>query len=48
VSEFFVLTNRSKAMKTFLTSLALLGSLACGWAATTINVSNEYAYSATL
>lgn len=35
-------------MKTFLTSLLLLGSLACGWAATTINSVNKYAYGANI
>jgi hypothetical protein len=35
-------------VKTFLTSLLLLGSLACGWAATTINLANKYAYGANI
>ena len=35
-------------MKTFLTSLLLLGSLASSWAATTIDPVNKYAYGANL
>ena len=35
-------------MKTFLTSLLLLGSLASSWAATTIDLVNKYAYGANL
>ena len=35
-------------MKTFLTTLALLGSLGSGWTATTINAANHYAYGANL
>jgi hypothetical protein len=35
-------------VKRFLTSLLILGSLACGWAATTIDPANKYAYGANL
>ncbi|MBI3882356.1 MAG: hypothetical protein HY301_20145 [Verrucomicrobia bacterium] len=35
-------------MKTFLSLLLLLGSLATGWAATTINAANKFAYGANI
>jgi hypothetical protein len=46
VGQFFVLNSRFKLMKIFLIFCLLLGSLASGWAATTISAVNKYAYGA--